>query len=331
MTTPVTQRTHPLRMAFGAGGDARPWDTGAIPPQAGRVAVITGADTGLGREVALQLARHGCAVVMAGIAIERAHRVASEIRAAMPGALIDVEAVDLSDLESVREFAGRYISTRDRLDVLVNNAGIMFAPLTRTADGIEGHFAVNHLGHFALTGLLLPRLLTTPGSRIVTVSSNSHKMGRIDFDDLHAEKGYRRMSAYAQSKLANLLFSATLAHHLQRAGTDTLSVAAHPGQSSTHTGGDFHWSKLFERAISQSPRIGALPILRAATDPDARQDDYHGPSGLLGMRGAPERVDRSPRARDMQLARRLWTLSESLTGARYDFPPPRSDPPESTQ
>lgn len=306
------------------------WTEEDIPSQVGRLAVVTGADSGLGLEVTKGLVRHGCAVVMAGNAVERARKVSVRLRAETPGTTISVEPVDLGDLASVRDFAARFHDHHGTLDLLVNNAGIMFPPLMMTKDGFEGHFGINYLGHFALTGLLLDRILATPQSRVVTVASNSHKMGHIDFGNFQAEKGYHRMRAYAQSKLANLLFSAALARRFGAARADTLAVAAHPGQSATRSGGQFRWPKLFERVISQSVERGALPILRATTDPGARQDDYYGPDGFLQMRGAPRLVDRSPRARDQELGERLWSVSESLSGVHYRFTVPTETPEKDT-
>jgi NAD(P)-dependent dehydrogenase (short-subunit alcohol dehydrogenase family) len=296
------------------------WGAADIPDQSGRTAVITGANSGIGREAATYLAARGAHVVLACRDEAKAKAVAADITAGLPGAEADTVALDLSSLESVRAAAGEIRSRFPRLDLLVNNAGVMMPPLSRTADGFELQFGTNHLGHFALTGLVLPSLLDVPGSRVVTVSSNGHRAGRIRFDDLQWERhGYRRMGAYGQSKLANLLFTYELQRRLAAAGDPTIAVAAHPGFSDTALTRYMPlWMQLGTRlAPSQGAAMGALPTLRAATDPAAVGGDYYGPAGLGEMTGPPKRVGSSARSRDETAARRLWTVSEELTGVTF--------------
>jgi len=237
--------------------------------------------------------------------------------------------MDLADLDSVREVATRVQHEHPRLDLLINNAGLMATPQQRTAQGFEMQFGVNHLGHFALTGLLLPQLLRTPGSRIVTVSSNGHRPGRIRFDDLQWQTNYSPWAAYFQSKLANLLFTYELQRKLSAAGSTTAALAAHPGGTKTNLGnenpGGFFNTllvksrPLIERFLLQSAAMGALPTLRAAVDPDAHGGEYYGPDGIAEQMGHPVRVNSSRRSHDPETARRLWHVSEDLTGVKYDF------------
>ena len=295
------------------------WGASDIPDQHGRTAVITGANSGIGLEAARLLAARGARVVLACRDEGKAKAVAAQIAGEVPGAEADTVVLDLSSLESVREAAGEIRSRYPRLDLLVNNAGVMMPPLSRTKDGFELQFGTNHLGHFALTGLVLPSLLAAPGSRVVTVSSNGHKVGRIHFDDLQWEHGYRRMGAYAQSKLANLLFTYELQRRLAAAADKTIAVAAHPGTSDTALVRYMPaWMQLGSRlAPSQGARMGALPTVRAATDPAAAGGDYYGPAGLGEFTGPPRRVRSSARSRDEAAARRLWAVSEQLTGVTF--------------
>lgn len=303
----------------------RTWTPNDIPDLSGRVAIVTGANSGMGLEVSRELARKNAAVVLACRDDDRGRAASESIRSGVPGARVEVMALDLASLASVRRFAEAFREGHQQLDVLINNAGVLLAPYDTTEDGFERHFGINHLGHFALTGLLMDRLLATSASRIVTVSSRGHGMGRIDFTNLMYEdgKGYSAMRAYARSKLANLLFAYELQRRLVGADTITIAVAAHPGGAATDLGrrmGD----RRFYRAIlpllewlSQSAAAGARPILRAATDPDVAGGQYYGPSGFLGMRGAPVVVRSHPRSHDLVVARRLWDVSEELTGVRF--------------
>jgi NAD(P)-dependent dehydrogenase (short-subunit alcohol dehydrogenase family) len=296
-------------------------DMHALPDQRGRTAVITGANSGIGLEAARELAHAGAHVVMACRDTTKGDAAADAIRKELPSAELDVAALDLASLDSVRAFAGRY--PHERLDLLINNAGVMAPPYTKTIDGFELQFATNHLGHFALTGLLLDKLLATPRARVVTVSSTAHKMGRIDFEDLQSERSYRRWGAYGQSKLANLLFCFELDRRLQATDADLLSVAAHPGYSATNLQFAATPSRIerlasvvLNRVYAQSAERGAAPTLYAATA-DIPGGSFVGPDGFQEMRGEPKIVKSTRAARDPETALRLWALSEQLTGVRF--------------
>jgi len=296
------------------------WTTSSIPSQKGRTAVVTGANTGLGFETASALAAAGAHVVLTARDIKKGEAAADRIAAATRGASLEVRKLDLGSLESVRTAATELKTAHPRIDLLINNAGVMYTPEGRTADGFELHFGTNHLGHFALTGLLLDTLLPVKGSRVVTVSSLGHRnRADIHFDDLNLERGYNRVAAYGQSKLANLLFTYELQRRLAAAHATTNVLAAHPGGSSTNLGQHLNpVSEFFVmRLMSQSPAMGALPSLRAATDPAATGGQYYGPNGLGGVRGNPEVARSSHKSHDVELARRLWTVSEKLTGVSY--------------
>jgi NAD(P)-dependent dehydrogenase (short-subunit alcohol dehydrogenase family) len=298
---------------------AAPWSPADIPDQSGRTAVITGANTGIGLEAARYLAGRGARVVLACRDAGKSQAAATAISRDTPGADVETIALDLSSLESVRTAAAEIRSRYPQLDLLVNNAGVMMSPHQVTTDGFELQFGTNHLGHFALTGLVLPSLLEVPGSRVVTISSNGHKAGRIHFDDLQWQRRYSRIGAYTQSKLANLLFTYELQRRLAAAGDPTIAVAAHPGTSDTelvrHLPG---WMQAGSRIVpSQGPAMGALPTVRAATDPAASGGDYFGPSGRGEFTGPPRRVGSSARSHDAAAAQRLWAVSEQLTGVAY--------------
>ncbi|PVA84158.1 SDR family NAD(P)-dependent oxidoreductase [Mycobacteroides abscessus] len=293
------------------------WSTTDIPDQTGRVAIVTGANTGLGLETAKALAAHGAHVVLAVRNAEKGKAAADAITAAHSNADVTLQSLDLSSLESVRrasdELKGRY----DKIDLLINNAGVMWTEKSSTADGFELQFGTNHLGHYALTGLLLERLLPVEGSRVVTVSSIGHRIrAAIHFDDLQWERDYDRVAAYGQSKLANLLFTYELQRRL--AGTNTVALAAHPGGSNTELARN---SPLWVRAVFdvvapvlvQGADMGALPTLRAATDPAALGGQYYGPDGFMEQRGNPKVVASSEQSYNLDLQRRLWSVSEELT------------------
>jgi NAD(P)-dependent dehydrogenase (short-subunit alcohol dehydrogenase family) len=302
------------------------WTSADAPDQSARVAVVTGASAGLGLATATMLAVRGATVIMACRDVAKGERVADRLRAENERADVRVVRLDLGSLASVHEAAAELCSAYPRIDLLINNAGVMAVPYQRTEDGFELTMATNHLGHFALTGLVLDRLLTTAGSRIVTVSSNAHKRGVIRFDDLQSERAYDPEAAYAQSKLANLLFTAELNARLEAAGAGTISLAAHPGNVRT---GLWRTSSRLERLLigarlgrltswlAQDVQVGALPTLRAAIDPTAHGGDYLGPSGRFEYTGPPIRVEPSPGARDEGARRRLWDASEALTGVSY--------------
>lgn len=302
------------------------WTAAEIPTLDGRRAVVTGANSGLGYETALALAAHGAQVTMAVRDTAKGDAAAQQIRAQAPQASLEVHRLDLADLASIDEFAWLWREAHpEGLDLLINNAGIMAIPRRDTADGFEMQLGTNHLGHFALTGRLLDAI--RPEGRIVTVSSQAHRMGRIDFDDLMGERKYGAWRAYGQSKLANLLFMRGLAERLERAGSTIASVAAHPGFASTHLqavapemkgrGWQVKIMDGVNKVMAQSAAMGALPTLYAATFPAIRSGDYVGPDGFGEQRGHPKLVGMTPSARDDEAANRLWTVSEDLTGVRY--------------
>ena len=304
------------------------WTEADVPAQRGRTAVITGANTGLGFETARVLAARGAQVVLAcrdlGQAKEAAVRIISGSPAPAGVVPADLHAVrlDLASLASVREAAEEIGSAYGPVDLLINNAGVMMTPFRRTADGFELQLGVNHLGHFALTGLLLGRMLGREGSRVVTVSSNGHKSGRIDFDDLQSQRRYRRMAAYYQSKLANLMFTYELQRRLAAAQAQTQAFAAHPGKARTklirYLPAWMRWEDLvIEQPLGQSAAMGARATLRAAADPAACGGEYYGPGGRGELRGHPRLVASSERARDVEAQQRLWRESERLTGVSY--------------
>ena len=304
------------------------WTEADVPVQRGRTAVITGANTGLGFETARVLAARGAQVVLAcrdlGQAKEAAVRILSGSPAAAEVVPADLHAVrlDLASLASVREAAEEIAAAYGPVDLLINNAGVMMTPFRRTADGFELQLGVNHLGHFALTGLLLGRMLGRERSRVVTVSSNAHKSGRIDFDDLQSQRRYRRMAAYYQSKLANLMFTYELQRRLAAAQAQTQAFAAHPGKARTklirYLPAWMRWEDLvIEQPLGQSAAMGALATLRAAADPAACGGEYYGPGGRGELRGHPRLVAASERARDVEAQQRLWQESERLTGVSY--------------
>ncbi len=302
------------------------WTAADVPDQAGRRAIVTGANSGLGFETALALAGHDADVTLAVRDLAKGEAAAEQIRARSPQASIEVRRLDLADLASIDEFAWLWRESHpDGLDMLINNAGIMAIPRRDTADGFEMQLGTNHLGHFALTGRLLEAL--RPEGRIVTVSSQAHRMGRIDFEDLMGERKYGAWRAYGQSKLANLLFMRGLAERLERAGSTIASVAAHPGFASTHLqavapemkgrGWQVKIMDGVNKVMAQSAAMGALPTLYAATFPAIRSGDYVGPDGFGEQRGHPKLVGMNASARDDEAANRLWTVSEELTGVRY--------------
>ncbi|MWA03472.1 SDR family NAD(P)-dependent oxidoreductase [Actinomadura sp. LD22] len=296
------------------------WTAADIPDLQGRRAIVTGANSGIGYHTALQLARHGAAVVLACRSAERGQAAFDRIRAAAPGAALTLGALDLADLASVRGFAARYGD--DPLDILVNNAGVMALPRRTTADGFEMQFGTNHLGHFALTGLLLPALRAAASARVVTVTSGVAWSGRFRFDDLQGERRYSRWGAYGQAKLANLVF----ARELDRRVPELTSVAAHPGYAATNLqeagpkmAGNSVMAKamvLSNAVVAQSAATGALPSLYAATAPDVEGGACYGPR-LLQFRGSPVKVVTPPQAAKPGLGDRLWQISETLTGVTY--------------
>jgi len=295
------------------------WTSDDVPGQQGRLAVVTGANTGLGFETARVLAARGASVVLAVRDTEKGKRAAARIAGTTPGANVMVQPLDLASLDSVRAAAGELRARHPGIDLLINNAGVMFPPKQTTRDGFELQLGTNHLGHFALTGLLLEQMLPVPGSRVVTVSSQAHRIrARINFDDLQSERSYSRVAAYSQSKLANLMFTYELQRRLSGAGT-TLAVAAHPGLAATELirNSPAIAAFFYTRLLSQKAVIGALPVLRAATDPGVLGGQYYGPGGLFGARGYPKLAESSRQSHDAAIQRRLWTVSEELTGVSF--------------
>ena len=282
---------------------------------------MTGANSGLGLETARMLADLGAEVLLACRSRSRGEAALSSIRGSSPGAEIALVHLDLGDLVSVQEAAETILAERGRLDLLINNAGVMIPPFARTQQGFEMQMGVNHLGHFALAGRLLPLMLKTPGSRVVVLSSAGANFGRLDCTDLNYEhRRYSKWGAYCQSKLANLMFMLELSRRLAVSDCDTIATAAHPGGAATN----LQRNALFFRTIvnpylAATPSAGALPTLRAATDPYARTGSYWSPSSLLEMRGPPAMAYMPKRAMDTALARRLWSISEELTQTRFDF------------
>ncbi|MEE1761481.1 SDR family NAD(P)-dependent oxidoreductase [Streptomyces sp. SP18BB07] len=293
------------------------WTEQHIPDQHGRVAIVTGANTGLGFETARMLAERGAAVVLAVRDVEKGKQAAARITGD-----VTVQALDLSSLDSIRSAAADLRAAHPRIDLLINNAGVMYTPRQLTADGFELQFGTNHLGHFALTGLLLDRLLPVAGSRVVTVSSIGHRIrAAIHFDDLQWERSYGRVSAYGQSKLANLMFTYELQRRLAPHGT-TVAVAAHPGVSDTelvrNSPAAFRKPMTWLAPLfTQKPEMGALPTLRAATDPAVVGGQYYGPGNRGEMRGYPKLVTSSRDSHDQTTQQRLWTVSEELTGVTF--------------
>ncbi len=303
------------------------WTSDQIPDQRGRIAVVTGGNSGLGLETTRELARKGAHVVLACRDVDKGAAAATEIRATgVPGADIDVATLDLASLASVRAFAEWVRGEHERIDLLVNNAGVMAPPRRETADGFELQFGTNHLGHFALTALVIGAMGSSDDARVVTVSSGAHRMGRIQFDDLQSKRRYRRWRAYGQSKLSNLMFAFELDRRLRAAGSGIRSIAAHPGYSATNLQSaaaptvDRLVMVVSNRLLAQSVEIGVLPQLYAATNPDAQGGQYIGPDGIAEQRGYPEPVGSSGAARDEAAARRLWEISEELTGVTFELP-----------
>jgi NAD(P)-dependent dehydrogenase (short-subunit alcohol dehydrogenase family) len=292
------------------------WTEGDIPNQCGRIAVVTGANSGIGWETARALALRGATVIMACRDTGRASVAAERIKELSPAGTVIAMRLDLADLDSVRSFASLFRESHSRLDLLINNAGLGEIPYGKTAQGFELHFGVNHLGHFALGGLLLDLLDSCELSRIVTVSSLGHRAGSIHFEDLNWEGSYPPQLPYSQSKLANLLFTYELQRRLASAGRRMIAVAAHPGWSDTKmTQSSFY--RFLGQVLSQPPAMGALPSLYAATAPEVRGGDYFGPGGFMEFSGYPQQARSSRKSRDEAVARKLWAVSEELTGVEY--------------
>jgi NAD(P)-dependent dehydrogenase (short-subunit alcohol dehydrogenase family) len=295
------------------------WGEHDIADQSGRVAVVTGASTGIGWETARALATAGARVLLGCRDAARGHAAIERLEAVVGNADVSLLPLDLADAESVHLAAEVVRATCDRVDLLVNNAAVMAPPLTRTADGRELQFATNHLGHFALTGLLRPLLDATPGSRVVTVSSLAHRFARVGFDDLDANDSYHPWARYAMTKVCNVLFALELQRRLDATGSSTASLACHPGLTRTELGRHRNRRRSARAGatssrIAQPAAMGALPTLRAATDPAASGGQFYGPDGLGQIAGFPVRVHASRYANRLDVARDLWDVSRELTG-----------------
>src|SRR5258707_206889 len=296
--------------------DKKPWTADDIPDLSGRTIVVTGGNSGIGYEAAMEFARKRAEVILACRDLGKARTAAAQITASATGAKVDVMELDLSNLASVRGFSDAFHLQHQSLHVLCNNAGVMAIPYRTTADGFEMQFGTNHLGHFALTGLLLDRLLATDGSRVVNVASTAHRFGYIRFDDLQWRNGYRKWRAYGQSKLANLLFTFEMRRRADAAGVKLLSVACHPGYAATNlqaVGPRMEGSSVMEyltevgnKYLAQSAAMGAEPTEYAAVSPEVHGGDYIGPSGFAEQHGHPKKVGRSAAARDASSAKKLW-------------------------
>jgi NAD(P)-dependent dehydrogenase (short-subunit alcohol dehydrogenase family) len=300
------------------------WTAADVPDQTGRVAIITGSNTGIGFGAAAVLAAKGAHTVLAVRNLDKGNDAVARIKAASPNAIVTLQQLDLTSLENIRKAADNLRTDFPRIDLLINNAGVMYTDKASTKDGYELQFGTNHLGHFALTGLLIDNMLGVDGSRVVTVSSVGHRIrAKIHFDDLNLDHNYNRVVAYGQSKLANLLFTYELARQLSAKGAPTIATAAHPGASDTELlrnmpGGirqvsQFFWSNF----IAQNSDMGAEPTLRAAADPDVQNGQYFGPGGFGEQKGHPKVVASSAQSHDEAIQRRLWTVSEELTGVTY--------------
>ncbi len=298
------------------------WTTENIPDLTGKVIIVTGANSGIGYEAAKEFARKGAQTILACRSMDKGQVAMDKIWSEIPDAQAEIIQLDLASLKSIYRFAEAFKARYDRLDVLLNNAGIMMVPYDKTEDGFERQFGTNHLGHFALTGLLIDLLNDTPDSRIVNISSNGHRSGIMDFENLQFEdgKGYSPMDAYGRSKLANLLFTNELQRRLDAVGANTIATAAHPGGSNTSLGDHIPWVRILRPILGlliQSAAMGALPSIRAAVDPTASGGQYYGPGGNGEFRGYPVVVQSNGASHDLADAQKLWEVSEELTGVHY--------------
>ncbi|MGH3644470.1 MAG: SDR family NAD(P)-dependent oxidoreductase [Mycobacterium sp.] len=299
------------------------WTAADVPDQTGRVAIVTGSNTGLGYETALVLADRGAHVVLAVRDVEKGNAAAARLVGRIPRAAVTVQPLDVGSLQSIRTAAAEIKSAYPRIDLLINNAGVMYPPKQLTKDGFELQFGTNHLGAFALTGLLLENMLSVEGSRVVAIASVAHRIqAAIHFDDLQWERSYNRVAAYGQSKLSNLLFTYELQRRLAAKSEPTIAVAAHPGLSNTELmrhvpGSGLPGFRQVFGLVTNSPEMGALATLRAATDPDVIGGQYYGPDGFRELRGHPKLVESSRQSHDQDVQGRLWSVSEELTGVTY--------------
>jgi NAD(P)-dependent dehydrogenase (short-subunit alcohol dehydrogenase family) len=294
------------------------WTAESVPAQTGRIVIVTGSNSGIGYEAARVLANRGAEVVIAVRNRAKGDAAVAKIRAQNPRADVKVMELDLADLSSVKTFAEIFHAAYSRLDLLINNAGVMMPPYSKTVDGFELQFGTNHLGHFALTARLLGLLLATHGARIVNVSSGAHKSGQIDFNDLTWEKRtYTAWRAYGASKIANLYFTYELNRRLKASGYDTITTAAHPGWTATELQRNSSIAGFLNNFLAQGISMGALPTLRAAVEPDLYGGEYFGPGGFMEMRGYPIEVQSNKLSHDEGIGKRLWSVSEELTGVKF--------------
>jgi NAD(P)-dependent dehydrogenase (short-subunit alcohol dehydrogenase family) len=309
-----------------AAASASKWTVQQIPSQTGKIALVTGANSGIGYQAALELARHGAHVLLGCRDAAKGQAALERLRREAPGSSAEVVALDMASLGSIAEFAAKFAARGVPLDLLINNAGVMALPKREvTADGFERQFGTNHLGHFALTGRLMPQLLAAPTPRVVTVASLAHRNGKIDFDNLQRERGYEGWDAYNASKLANILFANELDRQARVAHSKLMSLAVHPGISRTNIMANGPGEKnlkayviqILAPIMLQSDDAGALPTLYAATSPDAKGGQYIGPDGFQEFKGSPVVVKARPQALDEAVGKRLWTVSEKLTGVNY--------------
>ena len=298
---------------------AEKWTTDNIPDQAGRVVIVTGSNSGIGYEAAKVLAEKHAQIIIAVRSLEKGEAARTTILASTPEAKVTVSQLDLANLQSVKLFSEKFHQQFNRLDILINNAGIMIPPYSKTVDGFESQMGTNHLGHFALTSLLYDLLSNTPGSRVTNVSSNAHNMGKLDFDDLQWEsRKYVPFKAYGDSKIANLYFTFGMARRLEQADSQVMATAAHPGLTQSN----LTKSKILRginQVIAENAFMGALPTLMAATETSAKNGDYFGPSGWSEWRGYPKLVHGNKLSRDEDLAKKLWDISENLTGVKFQI------------
>jgi NAD(P)-dependent dehydrogenase (short-subunit alcohol dehydrogenase family) len=301
------------------------WTFDDIPDQTGRTAIVTGANTGLGLETARMLALKGANVVLACRNLDKGKAALARIQSEHPRGTATLATLDLSDLDQIAAFAAEFSASHERLDLLINNAGVMVPPLGRTKQGFELQFGTNHLGHFALTGRLLPLLQRTPGARVVVVASTAQRAGRINLDDLNWERrSYRAWPAYGQSKLANMMFALELQRRLAASGSQVRATAAHPGWTATDLQRTTGFVRLLNPLFAMKPVDGAMPTLRAATDPSAQGGSYWGPAGLLEVSGPPVPARIPGPAQNEAVAAKLWEISESLTGVAFPLAAPSS-------
>jgi NAD(P)-dependent dehydrogenase (short-subunit alcohol dehydrogenase family) len=302
------------------------WTVEQIPLQTGKTALVTGANSGIGYQAALELARHGAHVLLGCRNAAKGAAALERLKREAPGASAEVVELDMASLASIRSFASGFGARGIALDLLINNAGVMALPKREvTADGFERQFGTNHLGHFALTGLLMPQLLAASAPRVVTVASLAHRNGKIDFENLQSERGYKPLDAYGESKLANILFAKELERRARAAGSKVISLAVHPGISMTSIMENGPGTKNFRAIVLrilapimiQPDAAGALPTLYAATSPEAKGGEYIGPDGFQEFKGSPVAVQPRPQALDEAVGKRLWTVSEELTGVQY--------------